>query len=61
MLADPVGRVSRTAKARLDRGVRPDAALQVVFLSAAPFAVLGFLVVIFLREHALSTRQGRSC
>jgi EmrB/QacA subfamily drug resistance transporter len=31
--------------------------MQVVFFSAAPFAILGFLVVLFLREHRLDTRE----
>jgi EmrB/QacA subfamily drug resistance transporter len=31
--------------------------MQTVFFSAAPFAVLGFVVVLFLREHRLSTRK----
>jgi hypothetical protein len=31
--------------------------MQTVFLSAAPFAVLGFVVVCFLREHRLRTRE----
>ncbi len=31
--------------------------MQVVFFSAAPFALLGFVVVLFLREHKLDTRQ----
>jgi EmrB/QacA subfamily drug resistance transporter len=31
--------------------------MQVVFFSAAPFAILGFVVVLFLREQRLSTRH----
>ncbi|MBA3311563.1 MAG: MFS transporter [Nocardioidaceae bacterium] len=31
--------------------------MQTVFASAAPFAVVGFLVVVFLREHPLDTRE----
>jgi EmrB/QacA subfamily drug resistance transporter len=31
--------------------------MQTVFFSAAPFAVLGFIVVLFLREHRLKTRD----
>jgi hypothetical protein len=30
--------------------------MQTVFFSAAPFAIVGFLVVLFLREHRLDTR-----
>ena len=31
--------------------------MQVVFFSAAPFAILGFIVVLFLREQRLDTRK----
>ena len=31
--------------------------MQTVFFSAAPFAVLGFVVGLFLREHRLDTRK----
>ncbi len=31
--------------------------MQTVFISAAPFAVVGFLVVLFLREQRLDTRE----
>ena len=33
--------------------------MQMVFFSAAPFAILGFLVVLFLREQRLDTRNPR--